>query len=105
MDYREAVSRAVNTQPGEVKIRGKVRMAAEDGEAFSIFIEGGEGVPQNVIGNTMWVGMSQGVPIRLGDDPLGIYPVRPEIVPGEIVVIIGKGKMPTQFSPRLVIVK
>ena len=105
MDYRAAVSRALNTQPGEVKIRGKVRMAAEDGLAFSVYIEGGEGVPQNLIGNTMWVGLSNGVPIRLGDDPLGIYPVRPELVPGEIVVIIGKGKMPAQFTPRIVIVK
>ena len=105
MDYRAAVSRAVNTQAGEIKIRGKVRMAAEDGLAFSVYIEGGEGVPQNLIGNTMWIGLSQGVPVRLGDDPLGIYPVRPELVPGEIVVIIGKGRMPAQFTPRIVIVK
>ncbi|MEO7454517.1 MAG: peptidoglycan DD-metalloendopeptidase family protein [Fimbriimonadales bacterium] len=105
MDYRAAVSRAVNAQPGEIKIRGKVRLAAEDGNAFSIYIEGGEGVPQNLIGNTMWIGMAHGVPIRLGDDPLGVYPVRPDITPGEMVVIIGKGTMPTQFVPRLIVVK
>jgi hypothetical protein len=105
MDYRAAVSRAVNAQSGEIKIRGKVRLAAEDGNAFSIYIEGGEGVPQNLIGNTMWIGLAHGVPIRLGDDPLGVYPVRPDITPGEMVVIIGKGSMPTQFVPRLIVVK
>jgi hypothetical protein len=105
MDYRTAVSRAVNAQAGEIKIRGKVRLAAEDGNAFSIYIDGGDGVPQNLVGNTMWIGMAHGVPIRLGDDPLGVYPVRPDLTPGETVVIIGKGTMPAQFVPRLIIVK
>jgi hypothetical protein len=105
MDYREAISRTVNIQPGEVKIRGSVRKVAEDGMAFSMVVEGGEGVPESAIGSTMWVGLSTGVPVRLGDDPLGIYPVRPDLTPRETVVVIGTGIAPTVFTPRLVVVK
>lgn len=105
MDYREAVSQAVNAQPGEVKIRGSVRLVAEDGMAFSIVVEGGEGVPESAIGSTMWIGLNGGTPVRRGDDPLGIYPVRPDLTPRETVVIIGTGTVPTSFLPRIVIVK
>jgi hypothetical protein len=105
MDYREAISRAVNTQTGEVKIRGSVRAVAEDGLAFSIEVEGGEGVPEAAIGSTMWIGLASGVPVRLGDDPLGIYPVRPDLTQRDPVVIIGTGIAPTSFTPRIVIVK
>lgn len=105
MDYREATSRTINAQPGEIKIRGSVRGVAEDGLAFSIVVEGGEGVPESAVGSTMWVGLAAGVPVRLGDDPLGIYPVRPDLTPRESVVIIGTGVALTSFSPRIVIVK
>lgn len=105
MDYREAISRAVNVQPGEVKIRGSVRKVAEDGMAFSIVVQGGEGIPETAIGSTMWIGLAAGVPVRFGDDPLGIYPVRPDLTPREPIVVIGTGIAPTAFSPRIVIVK
>lgn len=105
MNYRAAVSRAVNTQAGEIKIRGKVRMVAEDGQAISVIIEGGDNVPENLFESTMWVGMAHGVPVRLGDDPLGVYPIRPELTPGESVVIIGSGRLPGVFTARIVIVK
>jgi uncharacterized protein YkwD len=105
MDYRAAVSRAVNPEPGEVKVRGTFRQAAEDGNAISIVVEGGEGITEHLIGSTMWVGMAQGVPVRLGDDPLGIYPVRPDLTRGDPVVVVGKGKAPTAFQARLVVVK
>jgi hypothetical protein len=78
---------------------------AEDGMAFSMVVEGGEGVPESAIGSTMWVGLSTGVPVRLGDDPLGIDPVRPDLTPRETVVVIGTGIAPTVFTPRLVVVK
>ncbi|MDQ2985452.1 MAG: hypothetical protein M3R13_01865 [Armatimonadota bacterium] len=105
LNYRDAVSRTVTTQPGEIKIRGSVRKIAEDGEALSIEIEGGEGVPAEFVGSTTWVGLASGVPVRLGDDPLGVYPARPHLTRGESVVIIGRGKSPTDFSARIVIVK
>jgi hypothetical protein len=105
LNYRSAVARAVNTQEGETKIRGSVRKVAEDGQALSVVIEGGENLPEDVIGSTMWIGLANGVPVRLGDDPLGIYPVRPDLTPRESIVIIGRGNAPTQFAPRIVIVK
>lgn len=105
MDYRAAVAKAVHAQPGERKIRGKVRLVAEDGEAFSIDVLAGDGAPADAVGTSMWVGLGRGVPVRLGDDPLGIYPFRPDLTPGETVVIIGAGGVPTGFVPRIVIVK
>ena len=105
LNYRDAVGRALNKHEGETKIRGSLRKVAEDGLAFSIEIEGGENLPSDLVGSTMWIGLANGVPVRLGDDPLGIYPARPELTARETVVVIGKGKAPTQFTPRIVIVK